>query len=196
MAKGLLLASSSVTTASVASFVLGLVMLLVIAGNIEMWMWCVRKAGYIDFKNLCPSGSSYLKVNPDNVATPIAASLGDLVTLALLAGFSSLFHQSMLGGAPATAAAAASGAPPPPPDLLLGSVVLAGFLVLLPLVATLAEADPQAKQILRTGWTPGGYTLLLHASPPPPHTPIHVTLSSFPYSPGCHGHLQLWRQDS
>ena len=29
--------------------------------------------------------SRYFKINPDNVATPIAASLGDLVTLALLA---------------------------------------------------------------------------------------------------------------
>ena len=28
--------------------------------------------------------SRRLKVNPDNVATPIAASLGDLVTLSLL----------------------------------------------------------------------------------------------------------------
>ena len=27
-----------------------------------------------------------LKINPDNVATPIAASLGDLVTLSLLSG--------------------------------------------------------------------------------------------------------------
>lgn len=45
----------------------GLVMVAVIVGS--------RKAG----------------INPDNVATPIAASLGDLITLSLLAGVSSFF---------------------------------------------------------------------------------------------------------
>lgn len=36
-------------------------------------------------------GSRKVGINPDNVATPIAASLGDLITLSLLAGVSSLF---------------------------------------------------------------------------------------------------------
>ena len=35
-------------------------------------------------------------VNPDNVATPIAAALGDLVTLSLLAGVASLLHSSLV----------------------------------------------------------------------------------------------------
>ena len=35
-------------------------------------------------------------VNPDNIATPIAASLGDVVTLAILSGFGTfLFIYSM-----------------------------------------------------------------------------------------------------
>lgn len=33
-------------------------------------------------------GSKWLRINPDNVATPMAASFGDLITLALLACFS------------------------------------------------------------------------------------------------------------
>lgn len=36
-------------------------------------------------------GSRKMGINPDNVATPIAASLGDLITLSLLAGVSSFF---------------------------------------------------------------------------------------------------------
>lgn len=36
-------------------------------------------------------GSRKAGINPDNVATPIAASLGDLITLSLLAGVSSFF---------------------------------------------------------------------------------------------------------
>jgi len=34
-------------------------------------------------------------VNPDNVATPIAASLGDLTTLALLSGIACLLFKSI-----------------------------------------------------------------------------------------------------
>lgn len=37
-------------------------------------------------------GSKKVGINPDNVATPIAASLGDLITLSLLAGVSSTFY--------------------------------------------------------------------------------------------------------
>jgi solute carrier family 41 len=32
------------------------------------------------------------KINPDNIATPIAASLGDVITLGVLSGFSLLFY--------------------------------------------------------------------------------------------------------
>ena len=39
--------------------------------------------------------SRKMKINPDNVATPIAASLGDLITLTLLAGVSSLLYSAI-----------------------------------------------------------------------------------------------------
>lgn len=38
-------------------------------------------------------GSRKVGINPDNVATPIAASLGDLITLSLLAGVSSTLFE-------------------------------------------------------------------------------------------------------
>ena len=56
----LLLGASSLSTAAIASLLLGAVMIAVIV------------ISYI------------VRINPDNVATPIAASLGDLVTLSLL----------------------------------------------------------------------------------------------------------------
>uniref|UniRef100_A0AAY5KQY5 Solute carrier family 41 member n=1 Tax=Esox lucius TaxID=8010 RepID=A0AAY5KQY5_ESOLU len=76
----ILLCASSVATAFIASLILGIIMIGVIIAS--------RKVG----------------INPDNVATPIAASLGDLITLSLLAGIStglykelvSLFHLSHL----------------------------------------------------------------------------------------------------
>jgi hypothetical protein len=39
--------------------------------------------------------SRHCNINPDNVATPIAASLGDLTTLALLAWISSLLFDAI-----------------------------------------------------------------------------------------------------
>jgi len=63
-----LLCASSLVTASLASFILGSVMVAVVL--------CSRKCS----------------INPDNVATPIAASLGDLTTLALLSAISRFLH--------------------------------------------------------------------------------------------------------
>lgn len=37
-------------------------------------------------------------INPDNVATPIAASLGDLITLSLLAGISTGLYKELGNG--------------------------------------------------------------------------------------------------
>ncbi|KTF73689.1 hypothetical protein cypCar_00048155, partial [Cyprinus carpio] len=75
MGHAILLCASSVATAFIASLLLGLIMIGVIIAS--------RKVG----------------INPDNVATPIAASLGDLITLALLAGISTgLYKELGVGG--------------------------------------------------------------------------------------------------
>lgn len=68
---GLLLCASALVTASVASFLLSLVMVAVILLSRRM------------------------NINPDNVATPIAASLGDLTTLALLSWITSLLYNAI-----------------------------------------------------------------------------------------------------
>lgn len=39
--------------------------------------------------------SRKIGINPDNVATPIAASLGDLITLSLLAGISTGLYKEL-----------------------------------------------------------------------------------------------------
>ena len=57
----LILPAAALVTASTASAALGLLMISVIVS------------------------SHWLGINPDNIATPIAASLGDLVTLSILA---------------------------------------------------------------------------------------------------------------
>uniref|UniRef100_A0AAX7VLE9 Solute carrier family 41 member n=1 Tax=Astatotilapia calliptera TaxID=8154 RepID=A0AAX7VLE9_ASTCA len=105
------LCASSVTTAFIAALSLGLVMVAVIIGS--------RKVG----------------INPDNVATPIAASLGDLITLSLLAGVSSLFFLYR--------------------DIwYLPSVVCGFFLFLVPVWVIIASRSPQIREVLKSGWQP------------------------------------------
>ncbi|XP_059185158.1 solute carrier family 41 member 3-like isoform X2 [Centropristis striata] len=105
------LCASSVTTAFIAALSLGLVMVTVIIGS--------RKVG----------------INPDNVATPIAASLGDLITLSLLAGVSSLFYCYR--------------------DLwYLPPVVCGFFLLLIPLWVIIACRSPPISEVLKSGWQP------------------------------------------
>ena len=66
---GALLIASSLFTASIASLALGIVM-----------------CGVVYFSYHC-------RIDPDNVATPIAASLGDITTLALLASSANFLYQ-------------------------------------------------------------------------------------------------------
>lgn len=105
------LCASSVTTAFVAALSLGLVMIGVIIGS--------RRVG----------------INPDNVATPIAASLGDLITLSLLAGVSSALHQFR-------------------GMWYLSPLVCVAFLALIPFWAIIASRSPQIREVLQSGWQP------------------------------------------
>lgn len=66
-----LLCASSLVTVSLASLVLGLI-----------------TAGVIILSRHC-------RINPDNVATPIAASLGDITSLALLSWVATLLYDSI-----------------------------------------------------------------------------------------------------
>uniref|UniRef100_A0A8C4GM66 Solute carrier family 41 member n=1 Tax=Dicentrarchus labrax TaxID=13489 RepID=A0A8C4GM66_DICLA len=105
------LCASSIITAFVAALSLGLVMIGVIIGS--------RKVG----------------INPDNVATPIAASLGDLITLSLLAGVSSTLYEYI--------------------DVwYLSPLVCLVFLALIPLWVLVARQSPPIREVLRSGWQP------------------------------------------
>ena len=75
-------------------------------------------------------------VNPDNVATPIAASLGDLVTLALLALTSRLALWS-LRISPGLAVA-----------------VLAMYLAILPGLYGVANRSELTHSVVNEGWVP------------------------------------------
>lgn len=109
---GLLLCVSSIVTAFGASFILGLIMV-----------------GVILF-------SRYFNINPDNVATPIAASLGDLTTLACLSWLASVFYDTMYDH-----------------PWFLFIIILCGVL-LVPLWAWIAGRNEYTHEVLFCGWTP------------------------------------------
>ncbi|XP_072136324.1 solute carrier family 41 member 1 isoform X1 [Mobula birostris] len=106
-----LLCASSTSTAFIAALSLGLVMVAVILGS--------RKVG----------------INPDNVATPIAASLGDLITLSLLAFISSSLYQH-LG------------------TVYVAPSVCALLVAVIPVWVTIARRSPQIREVLKSGWQP------------------------------------------
>ncbi|NWX03872.1 S41A1 protein, partial [Caloenas nicobarica] len=108
----LLLCASSVATAFIASLVLGLIMIGVIVGS--------RKMG----------------INPDNVSTPIAASLGDLVTLALLSGISwGLYKETEI-------------------KAYLNPLVCVCFAAVLPIWVVITKKNEATREVLYSGWHP------------------------------------------
>ncbi|XP_015259329.1 PREDICTED: solute carrier family 41 member 2 [Cyprinodon variegatus] len=112
MSHAVLLCSSSVATAFIASMLQGIIMVGVIVGS--------KKTG----------------INPDNVATPIAASFGDLITLAILAWISQGLY-SCLDSHP-----------------YVSSLVCAAFMSLTPLWMVISSKHPASRTLLYSGWEP------------------------------------------
>ncbi|XP_042894756.1 solute carrier family 41 member 1 [Parasteatoda tepidariorum] len=107
-----LLCASSLLTAAIASLVLGFITVGVVLSS--------RK----------------LHINPDNVATPIAASLGDVTTLGLLASISSILY-----GIVTT-------------NVWVAPLMIILFLLMIPLWVVISKRNKFTKQVLRTGWVP------------------------------------------
>ncbi|CAG2104877.1 unnamed protein product, partial [Medioppia subpectinata] len=108
----ILLCASSLLTASIASFLLGLLMIVVVIV------------------------SHKCHINPDNVATPIAASLGDLTTLALFAQFSDILYYTV------------------DTNPWLSCMVCVVFLLLVPVWCYIAKNNKYTREVLYNGWTP------------------------------------------
>ncbi|XP_021914361.1 solute carrier family 41 member 1-like isoform X3 [Zootermopsis nevadensis] len=107
-----LLCASSLVTASLASFVLGLI-----------------TAAVIVFSRHC-------SINPDNVATPIAASLGDITSLALLSWISTVLYDAI------------------GKQDWLAPLIISGYILVTPLWVWIAKKNKHTHEVLYTGWTP------------------------------------------
>lgn len=110
----LILCASSLLTANIACFVLGTMMILVIVG------------------------SHRCNIDPDNIAAPVAASLGDMTTAALLAVIAhSIYHYSQQQRMP-----------------YLALVITLLFLAMLPIWIGVARSNPYTSDVITRGWTP------------------------------------------
>uniref|UniRef100_A0A8C0W8P5 Solute carrier family 41 member n=1 Tax=Castor canadensis TaxID=51338 RepID=A0A8C0W8P5_CASCN len=112
LSHSILLCSSSVVTAFIASLLQGIIMVGVIVGS--------KKTG----------------INPDNVATPIAASFGDLITLAILAWISQGLYSCL------------------ETYYYISPLVGVFFLALTPIWIIIAAKHPATRTVLHSGWEP------------------------------------------
>lgn len=120
----LIICAASLITANIACFLLGICMVAVIIL------------------------SHRLSIDPDNIATPIAASLGDVTTLALLAAFAQLIYNHTL---PLTF-----------PTVAVGIILV--FLVMLPMWFYLAYANEYTRTVVTSGWTPVIVAMLISSA--------------------------------
>ncbi|KAE9421448.1 hypothetical protein Angca_002203, partial [Angiostrongylus cantonensis] len=119
LAHATLLCASSLATACFASFILSILMVLVVIFS--------RK----------------YNINPDNVATPIAASLGDLTTLSVLSMFGTIFLDSHITGSS------------------LNIVIILVLLSMAPIWIRFVFRDEGAKEVLFDGWSPIIFAMLM-----------------------------------
>ncbi|CAB4056875.1 SLC41A [Lepeophtheirus salmonis] len=82
--------------------------------------------------NICSLISPWI----DNIATPIAASLGDLTTLALLSWIAQLLYDDL------------------DKDKWLAPVIITFYLAVIPIAAWIAYRNKYTSIVLTTGWTP------------------------------------------
>ena len=81
-------------------------------------------------------GAHKMKMNPDNLATPLAASIGDVVSISVLSAIASQLYV-ILGS-----------------DIWILYTIIAGFLVLLPIWICIVLRNKYTRNVLTSGWVP------------------------------------------
>ncbi len=109
--RAILTIASSISTASSTSLFLGTLMIVLI------------------------TVAHHNRINPDNIATPIAASLGDITTLGLLALIGTVHLHIRLSTYP-----------------MLNALIILIFLDLTPIAMFLSTRESTAYDVLKNGW--------------------------------------------
>lgn len=108
----LMLYACCITTASLASLILAIVTGLIIILAI------------------------YCKINPDNVATPIAASLGDITSILLISVLATGLYKTIDN------------------DIWVSVLIIIAYVLLLPVLFWLAKTNPHTANVVSSGWIP------------------------------------------
>ncbi|XP_017965125.1 solute carrier family 41 member 1 isoform X2 [Drosophila navojoa] len=80
--------------------------------------------------------SQKYRLNPDNLATPLAASIGDVVSISLLSFIASLLYENIKT------------------HLWITFIVVACYLVLLPMWVVIVLKNEYTRPVLKSGWVP------------------------------------------
>lgn len=76
------------------------------------------------------------KMNPDNLATPLAASIGDVVSISILSAIASEFFSRLKV------------------EIWVLYVVFAFFLIVLPVWILIVLKNKYTRSVLKSGWVP------------------------------------------
>jgi len=91
----------------------------------------------IDFLMIAVIMLSYrYKMNPDNLATPLAASIGDVVSIGILSTIASEFYNRL------------------DKEVWVLFVVLGVFLTLMPIWIIIVLKNKYTRNVLKSGWVP------------------------------------------
>lgn len=107
-------------------------------------MLIILSLSFVDFVMIAVIMLSYrYKMNPDNLATPLAASIGDVVSISLLSTIASSFYNRL------------------DKEVWLLYVILAMFLVLMPIWIIIVLRNTYTRNVLKSGWGPILIALLI-----------------------------------
>lgn len=82
-------------------------------------------------------GAHHTRMNPDNLATPLAASIGDVVSISVLSLVASTLFPKIKTD-----------------EIWILYALLAVFLVLLPIWITIVYKNKYTRNVLTSGWVP------------------------------------------
>ena len=125
---------------------------ILLVGGSSMSAACLASALLSSLMIIIVLLSRPLQINPDNVATPIAASLGDLVTLCILSGISYSLYR--VKGKLLTIHVLYSILLFVDETIVISSILCAVLVILIPFWLCLAYYNTSTRSVLYSGWIP------------------------------------------
>lgn len=123
-------------------------LLIILEGNliilehiIMLFACCISTASLASFILAVVTGfivifSIYFKVNPDNIATPMAASLGDITSILIISLLATELYKTIDN------------------NIWICIVIIAVYIMMLPFLFWFARRNPHTSKVVYSGWVP------------------------------------------